>query len=104
MRAALCEAQHLRVHRPRPMPWMRGLVGAALGHVLVLPLAFRPLSDRFTTAVRQWAAFVRDTLGYANCIVGTDLLKEGRTDQIVDELRVIFAGKPHSTLTKRLGT
>ena len=153
LRAAWCEAQHLRVHRPRPMPWMRGLVGAALGHVSILPLAFRPLSltgdvslvhttavitrppaiatvlreepsasasvapkrrrigellpdsddVTFSTAVRQWSAFVRDTLGYENCTVGTDLLTEGRTEHIVEELRVIFASKPHSTLTKRLG-
>ena len=38
MDAALLDAQRLRVARPRPFPWTRGINGAALGHAPV-PLA-----------------------------------------------------------------
>ena len=149
MDAALLDAQRLRVCQPRPFPWTRSIIGAALGHALVRPCAMRPLaihSDdlalvgrrtrlatpispsapaasatvapkrrrlrldtikpddaRFVAVVDMWATFLTGDVGLQHCSACAKLLDEGRDGEISDELRVIFAGKHHATMSKRLG-
>ena len=98
----------------RPLPgaghFPRGLVAVCVrlmsDSILAASAFVAPKRRRLCTHIVKLdkaVSFLAGDVGLQRCSAGAKLVEEHREEEISSELRVIFAGKPCATLSRRLG-